>query len=205
MPPIILGLILLEPNSLALLVLLLLANQQIWGQIIETQWAGRALDLSPVLLLLVTSISFAGWGILGMILAVPFAVIVKIVLENIEATQPFAILMSERAPSIDEAWVDAMKDGKISSFESQSLNQLQTLLGYSDLKVKLIAGRIAAQRILRKNKVTDDQIDIITSAADAVGEGSLLANEVTTMLSEGKLDKEMRPLLSKFITLLEEE
>ena len=140
-----------------------------------------------------------------MILAVPFAVIVKIVLENIEATQPFAILMSERAPSIDEAWVDAMKDGKISSFESQSLNQLQTLLGYSDHKVKLIAGRIAAQRILRKNKVTDDQIDIITSAADAVGEGSLLANEVTTMLSEGKLDKEMRPLLSKFITLIEEE
>tara|TARA_B100000459_G_scaffold6673_1_gene4085 strand:- start:5729 stop:7168 length:1440 start_codon:yes stop_codon:yes gene_type:complete len=205
MPPIILGLILLEPNSLALLVLLLLANQQVWGQIIETQWAGRALDLSPVLLLLVTSISFAGWGILGMILAVPFAVIVKIVLENIEATQPFAILMSERAPSIDEAWVDAMKDGKISSFESQSLNQLQTLLGYSDLKVKLIAGRIAAQRVLRKNKVTDDQIDIITSAADAVGEDSLLANEVTTMLSEGKLDKEMRPLLSKFITLLEEE
>ena len=125
MPPIILGLILLEPNSLALLVLLLLANQQVWGQIIETQWAGRALDLSPVLLLLVTSISFAGWGILGMILAVPFAVIVKIVLENIEATQPFAILMSERAPSIDEAWVDAM-DSKISSFESQSLNQLQT-------------------------------------------------------------------------------
>ena len=53
--------------------------------------------------------------------------------------------------------------------------------------------------------MTDDQIDIITSAADAVGEGSLLANEVTTMLSEGKLDKEMRPLLSKFITLLEEE
>ena len=205
MPPIILGVILLEPNSLTLLILLLLANQQIWGQIIETQWAGRALDLSPVLLLLVTSISFAGWGILGMILAVPFAVIIKIVLENIEATQPFAILMSERAPSIDEAWLDAMKDGKISNFESQSLNQLQILLGYSDLKVKLIAGRIAAQRVLRKNKVTDDQIDIITSAADAIGGENLLANEVTSMLSEGKLGKELRPLLTNFITLLEEE
>ena len=153
MPPIILGVILLEPNSLMLLILLLLANQQVWGQIIETKWAGRALDLSPVLLLLVTSISFAGWGILGMVLAVPFAVIVKIVLENIEATQPFAILMSERAPSIDEAWDDAMRDGKISNFESQSLNQLQVLLGYSDFKVKLIAGRIAAQRALKRNKM----------------------------------------------------
>jgi hypothetical protein len=113
--------------------------------------------------------------------------------------------MSERAPSIDEAWLDAMKDGKISNFESQSLNQLQILLGYSDLKVKLIAGRIAAQRVLRKNKVTDDQIDIITSAADAIGGENLLANEVTSMLSEGKLGKELRPLLTNFITLLEEE
>ena len=204
MPPIILGVILLEPNSLMLLILMLLANQQVWGQIIETKWAGRALDLSPVLLLLVTSISFAGWGILGMVLAVPFAVIVKIVLENIEATQPFAILMSERAPSIDEAWDDAMRDGKISNFESQSLNQLQVLLGYSDFKVKLIAGRIAAQRALKRNKISDDQIDIISLAADAVGDHPDMA-EVVSLLSEGKLDKELRPVLSKFIRVMEEE
>ena len=204
MPPIILGVILLEPNSLMLLILLLLANQQVWGQIIETKWAGRALDLSPVLLLLVTSISFAGWGILGMVLAVPFAVIVKIVLENIEATQPFAILMSERAPSIDEAWDDAMRDGKISNFESQSLNQLQVLLGYSDFKVKLIAGRIAAQRALKRNKISDDQIDIISLAADAVGDHPDMT-EIVSLLSEGKLDKELRPVLSKFIRVMEEE
>ncbi len=204
MPPIILGVILLEPNSLMLLILLLLANQQVWGQIIETKWAGRALDLSPVLLLLVTSISFAGWGILGMVLAVPFAVIVKIVLENIDATQPFAILMSERAPSIDEAWDDAMRDGKISNFESQSLNQLQVLLGYSDFKVKLIAGRIAAQRALKRNKISDDQMDIISLAADAVGDHPVMT-EVVTLLSEGKLDKELRPVLSKFIRVMEEE
>jgi predicted PurR-regulated permease PerM len=204
MPPIILGVILLEPNSLILLILLLLANQQIWGQIIETKWAGRALDLSPVLLLLVTSISFAGWGILGMVLAVPFAVIIKIVLENIEATQPFAILMSERAPSLDEAWDDAMRDGKISNFESQSLNQLQVLLGYSNYKVKLIAGRIAAQRALKRNKLSDDQIDIISLAADAVGDHPLMT-EVVSMLTEGKMDKELRPILSKFIGVMEEE
>ena len=171
MPPIILGVILLEPNSLMLLILLLLANQQVWGQ---------------------------------MVLAVPFAVIVKIVLENIEATQPFAILMSERAPSIDEAWDDAMRDGKISNFESQSLNQLQVLLGYSDFKVKLIAGRIAAQRALKRNKISDDQIDIISLAADAVGDHPDMA-EVVSLLSEGKLDKELRPVLSKFIRVMEEE
>ena len=204
-PPIILGLILLEPNALALMILLLLANQQIWGQIVETKWAGRALDLSPVLLLLVTAISFAGWGILGMILAVPFAVIIKIILENIEATQPFAILMSERAPSMDEAWDDAIRDGKISSFESQSLNQLQMLLGYSDHKIKLISGRIASQRVLQKNKVSDDQIDIILSAADALGTENQIALELTSLLSEGKLSKDLRPLLTNFIAALEEE
>ena len=205
LPPIVIGLILLEPNALILLILLLLSNQQIWGQIIETKWAGRALDLSPVLLLLVTAISFAGWGILGMILAVPFAVIIKIVLENIEATQPFAILMSERAPSIDEAWDDAIRDGKISNFESQSLNQLQMLLGYSDRHIKLIAGRITAQRALSKNKISDDQIEILFSAADTLGSDNEIANDVTTLLSEGRLDKSMRPLLTNFIAALEEE
>lgn len=205
LPPIVIGLILLEPNALILLILLLLSNQQIWGQIIETKWAGRALDLSPVLLLLVTAISFAGWGILGMILAVPFAVIIKIVLENIEATQPFAILMSERAPSIDEAWDDAIRDGKISNFESQSLNQLQMLLGYSDRHIKLIAGRITAQRALSKNKISDDQMEIIFSAADTLGSDNEMANDITTLLSEGKLDKGMRPLLTNFIAALEEE
>ena len=204
-PPIILGLILLEPSTLILLTLLLLANQQIWGQVIETKWAGRALDLSPILLLLVTAISFAGWGILGMILAVPFAVIIKIVLENIDATRPFSILMSERAPSIDEAWVDAIRDGKISNFETQSLNQLQHLLGYSDHHIKLIAGRIASQRVLRNNKVSDDQINIILSAADALGAKYSVAADVTSLLSEGKLDKDLRPMLGQFITALEEE
>ena len=93
-PPIILGLILLGPTALILLVVLLLTNQQMWGNVIETRWAGRALDLSPVVLLLVTAFSFWLWGILGMILAVPFAVIIKIVLENIEETRPIAILLS---------------------------------------------------------------------------------------------------------------
>ena len=140
-----------------------------------------------------------------MILAVPFAVIIKIILENIEATQPFAILMSERAPSFDEAWDDAIRDGKLSNFETQSLNQLQILLGYSDHQVKLIAGRTASQRVLRKNKVSDDQMEIILQAADALRSQHSVATEITSLLCEGKLDKEMRPLLEQFITVLEEE
>ena len=205
LPPIILGLILLEPAALTLLILLLLTNQQLWGQIIETRWAGRALDLSPVLLLLVTAISFAGWGILGMILAVPFAVIIKIVLENIEATRPISILLSERAPSIDEAWEEAMKDGRLSSFESQSLGQLQEVLGYSDREVQLISGRITIQRVLLRNRVSDDQMDLIVNVADALRSHQELAAEVTSSLHQGKLDKETRPLLQQMLLAIEEE
>jgi len=205
LPPILLGLILLEPAGLALLILLLLTNQQVWGQIIETRWAGRALDLSPVVLLLVTAISFAGWGILGMILAVPFAVIIKIVLENIEATRPISILLSERAPSIDEAWNEAMKDGKLSSFETQSLGQLQEVLGYSNREVKLISGRIAVERVLRKNKITDDQLDLIADVADELRNYQDLAAEVTSSLHQGKITKEVRPLLKQFLSAIEEE
>ena len=205
LPPIIFGLIMLEPAGLTLLVLLLLTNQQVWGQIIETRWAGRALDLSPVVLLLVTAISFAGWGILGMILYVPFAVFVMIVLENIEATRPISILLSERAPSIDEAWDEAMKDGKLSAFETQSLGQLQEVLGYSDREVKLISGRIAVERVLRRNKITDDQLDIMTDVADELRNHQDLAAEVTSSLHEGKIGKEERPLLKRFLSAIVEE
>ena len=205
LPPIVLGLILLEPASLTLLLLLLLTNQQLWGQIIETRWAGRALDLSPVVLLLVTAISFAGWGILGMILAVPFAVIVKIVLENIEATRPISILLSERAPSIDEAWEEAMKDGRLSSFETQSLTQLQEVLGYSNREIKLISGRIAVGRVLRRGKITDDQLDLINDVADALRNHEELSAEVSSTLHQGKVDKEMRPVLTRLLAAIEEE
>ena len=205
LPPIVLGLILLEPASLTLLILLLLTNQQLWGQIIETRWAGRALDLSPVVLLLVTAISFAGWGILGMILAVPFAVIVKIVLENIEATRPISILLSERAPSIDEAWEEAMKDGRLSSFETQSLAQLQEVLGYSNREIKLISGRIAVGRVLRRGKITDDQLDLINDVADALRNHEELSAEVSSTLHQGKVDKEMRPVLTRLLAAIEEE
>ena len=100
-PPLILGFILLDPALLIFLSVLLLTNQQLWGNVIETRWAGRALDISPVLLLVVTAFSFWVWGIVGMILSIPLVVILKIVLENIDATRPLAILLSERAPTLE--------------------------------------------------------------------------------------------------------
>ena len=58
----------------------------------------RLVDLlervSPLLILLALSFWGLVWGIVGMILAVPLLVSIKIVLENIKATRPLATLMS---------------------------------------------------------------------------------------------------------------
>src|SRR5262249_33266702 len=75
---------------------LLVAIQQLVGNFLEPRMAGRQLGVSPLLILL--SLSFWGivWGVVGMILAVPLLVVIKAVLENIEATKPVATLMSNQ-------------------------------------------------------------------------------------------------------------
>ena len=73
---------------------LLIASQQYLGNFLEPRMMGRRLDVSPLLILL--SLSFWGmiWGPVGMILAVPLLMIVKIVLDHIPETRPIATLMS---------------------------------------------------------------------------------------------------------------
>ena len=200
-PPLILGVILLTPTMLIIMTLLLLINQQLWGNYIETKWAGRALDLSPVVLLLITAFSFWLWGILGMILAVPLFAIVKIVLENIEETRPIAILLSERAPTLEEAWQDALKDGNLSSGEFHKLSKLQETLGVSDDEVMRISGRSAAQTILKRGRARADEIEfIISSCVERKEFSDLLAD-----LQPGKISKDTRNMLEELVETLENE
>lgn len=73
---------------------LLVAADNIIGNIMEPKILGDKLNLSPLILLLSL---FAGeyvWGIVGMVLSVPVVSMLKIVLMNFEATKPVAILMS---------------------------------------------------------------------------------------------------------------
>ncbi len=200
-PPLILGLILLSPTMLLIMTILLLVNQQVWGNYIETKWAGRALDLSPVVLLLITAFSFWLWGILGMILAVPLFAILKIVLENIEETRPIAILLSERAPTLEEAWQDALKDGYLSSGEFHKLSELQRTLGVSDEEVSRISSRSAAQTILKRGRARADEIEFIITAVKGREEFAELGENIST----GRVPKNLREQLSKLIDVLEEE
>jgi predicted PurR-regulated permease PerM len=79
--------------ALAVLVLLVLINNVV-GFVIQPMMAGRRLDLSPLMILVSLAFGAAVWGVVGMILAVPMAVVIKTVLENIEETRPIAGLMA---------------------------------------------------------------------------------------------------------------
>ncbi|MCB9370505.1 AI-2E family transporter [Candidatus Woesearchaeota archaeon] len=74
-------------SSLFLLLALLVLVQIIFGNILEPKIAGKQLELSPIIILL--SLFFWGtiWGIGGMLFAVPLTSIIKIVLQNIDATK----------------------------------------------------------------------------------------------------------------------
>lgn len=200
-PPLIIGLILLPPVGLLALTGLLLVNQQVWGNYIETKWAGRALDLSPVILLLITAFSFWLWGITGMILAVPLFAIVKIVLENIEETRPIAILISERAPTLNEAWLDALRDGNLSVGEYHKLTELQRRLGVSDSEVTRISGISAIKIILQRGRARIGEIDFVLSSAVNTIYFEILKENLTA----GKITKDVRNDLEKLKDILSEE
>jgi predicted PurR-regulated permease PerM len=95
-PPILLAFMQFDqPVKPILVAILLIGAQLLTGNIIEPKLAGQRLNVSPLMILL--SLAFWGWlwGVVGMILAVPTVVIVKIVLDNIEQTRPIAGLLSD--------------------------------------------------------------------------------------------------------------
>ena len=204
-PPLILGFVTLSPVGWFVMLILLVSNQQLWGSIIETKWAGRALDISPVLLLLTTAYSYWVCGILGMVLVVPFTVIFKIVLENIEPTRPIAILLAERAPSIDEAWKEAMKDGRISSHESRSLEEIQRILGLTDRQMTKVAAKHAIERSLKRNRVTLEQMEYIQEAATLYDNDAYILQLNNIDVESGRLKKSNRMVLESIYQRLEEE
>lgn len=72
-----------------ILAILLILVQFIVGNIIEPKFAGKQLDLSPVIILL--SLFFWGsvWGIGGMFFAIPLTSIIKIIFTNIDSTKNY--------------------------------------------------------------------------------------------------------------------
>ena len=101
-PPIFIGLIMLSGPQAIALILVLVVNQQAWGAVVEPQLAGQRLDISPIVLLLLVAFWGWAWGIMGMVLGVPLAVIMKIALESDPRTRPIALLLSQDPKPVEE-------------------------------------------------------------------------------------------------------
>jgi AI-2 transport protein TqsA len=78
----------------AFVALLIVGIQQFLGNWVEPRMLGTRLNVSPLLIILALSFWAIVWGIVGMILAIPLLVVLKIVLDQIPETKPLATLMS---------------------------------------------------------------------------------------------------------------
>ena len=93
--PVLLALLELESpwRPLAVLALLVLTHF-VTNNFIEPRLTAHAVDLSPLMVLIALAFWALCWGVVGMVLAVPLTVMVKIVCENVALTRPLARLMS---------------------------------------------------------------------------------------------------------------
>lgn len=77
------------------IAILMLSIHLITSTFVEPAIIGKAVGVSPLAILIALSFWGYCWGLVGMFLAVPLTVILKITLSHIEATRPIAILVSD--------------------------------------------------------------------------------------------------------------
>jgi AI-2 transport protein TqsA len=65
------------------------------SSVVEPKVIGKAVGVSPVIILLALAFWGSIWGLTGMLLAVPLTVMMKITLEHIDTTRPLARLISD--------------------------------------------------------------------------------------------------------------
>jgi AI-2 transport protein TqsA len=94
--PVLLAFVELEPiGKPVVLLALLLVNQFVNNNIVEPLLTARAVNLTPVVVLIALGFWGLCWGITGMFLAVPLTVMLKVIGENIAVTRPLARLLAE--------------------------------------------------------------------------------------------------------------
>lgn len=81
-----------------LTIFLLSAVHFVVGNILETKWLGKGMDLNPVVVIASLIFWALVWGVIGALLAVPLTSIIKMILEMSQPTKPFADLLAGRLP-----------------------------------------------------------------------------------------------------------
>ena len=64
------------------------------GNILETKWLGKGMDLDPIVVLACLIFWALVWGVMGALLAVPLTAIIKMIFERSETTRPLANLLA---------------------------------------------------------------------------------------------------------------
>lgn len=80
-------------GKIALIPGVFLAITTLEGYFITPMAIGRRLTLNPLIIFLSLILWFALWGFVGAILTVPILICVKVTLERIESTKPFAAIL----------------------------------------------------------------------------------------------------------------
>lgn len=91
------------PQTIGLFAGLLVAQLMV-GNVLEPKMVGRKVNLSPFTVLVALSFWSLVWGITGAILAVPLTSILAIIFNEIPATRPIAVLMSDDVGVFREAF-----------------------------------------------------------------------------------------------------
>jgi AI-2 transport protein TqsA len=94
--PTLLAFLELEPGWRPIAVaILLIADHSLSGYVIEPSLTGKAVNLSPLVILLALAFWGLCWGLEGMLLAVPLTAVLRIVLDHLPMTRPIAQMMGE--------------------------------------------------------------------------------------------------------------
>ena len=76
------------------IAILMLAIHLVTASVVEPAVIGKAVGLSPLVILFALAFWGSLWGLTGMLLAVPLTVMLKIVAEHLDATKPLAKLVA---------------------------------------------------------------------------------------------------------------
>lgn len=76
-----------------LVLCLLTALHFLIGNILETKWLGKGMDLDPIVVVACLIFWALVWGVMGALLAVPLTAIIKMVFERYETTKPLAKIL----------------------------------------------------------------------------------------------------------------
>ena len=85
-----------NPVPVVLVIAFILAINIVIGNFLDPKIVGGHVGISPLMILVSLSIWGYIWGFVGMIVAVPMTVIIKIVCENIPILEPVSVLIGTR-------------------------------------------------------------------------------------------------------------